>query len=98
MHFRHTRSDATNDTVINVAITSPQGFVKKGTGTLTLTAANSYSNSVQVDAGTLFPLNAAAISTGNRAVIFNGGGVRVVAGGPALTYSNQVLNTMTIIS
>jgi autotransporter-associated beta strand protein len=90
--------DPTNDAMINPVVTSLQGLVKKGQGTLTLGAANSFSNSVQIDEGILFPLNAGSISTGNRAVIFNGGGVRVALGGPTLTFTNQVLTTATIIS
>lgn len=90
--------DATNDVKITAAITSLQGFVKKGLGTLTLGAANTFSNSVQLNEGVVFPMNASSISTGNRAVVFNGGGVRVALGLPAFTFTNQVVTTATIIS
>ncbi len=91
-------SDATNDARINSAIISGQGFVKKGAGTLTLGAASTLGGSVQLDEGLVHPLNAASISTGNRAVLFNGGGVRVALGLPTFTFTNQVVTTATIIS
>jgi len=94
----NTWSDPTNDVQISSRIISGQGFVKKGTGTLTLMVSNVLGDSVRIDEGILFPMNAGAISTGNRAVIFNGGGVRVYNGGPALGFTNQIQTSGTIIS
>ncbi|MCS7337649.1 MAG: autotransporter-associated beta strand repeat-containing protein, partial [Verrucomicrobiae bacterium] len=89
----NTLSDPTNDVQILSRIIAAQGFVKKGTGTLTLTASNFFGSSVRLEEGEVFPVHANAISTGNRAVIFSGGAVRVVGGGPALGFTNQIVGT-----
>lgn len=78
-------TDPLNDTVISAAISSEQGFVKRGANTLNLTAANTFGAPVQLEEGAVAVGNAAALGGGNREVIFNGGGVRMVAG---ITYAN----------
>ncbi len=98
VHPISTWSDPTNDVQISSRIVSGQGFVKKGAGTLTLMASNILGSSVRIDEGLLYPMNAGAISTGNRAVIFNGGGVRVYNGGPALGFTNQIQTSGTVVS
>lgn len=90
--------DRTNDVRIESRIISGQGFIKKGAGTLTLVASNYYGGSVRIDEGAICPANAYAMSTGNRAVIFNGGAIRVYNGCPALSFTNLIQGAGTIIS
>ncbi len=79
-------TDPLNDVRITAVVSSGQGFVKKGTNTLNLTAANSFGAPVQLDEGAIAVGNTAALGANNSEVIFNGGGVRMVAG---VTYANS---------
>jgi autotransporter-associated beta strand protein len=90
--------DATNDVVVGSILTSSQGFVKKGPGTLTLMGANSFGASVRLDEGIVAIGNAAALGSGNRGVVYNGGGVQVWGGGPAFANTNIVQTTGSMIS
>jgi len=91
-------ADSTNDAAINSVITSPQGFIKNGPGTLTLRGANVLGSPAQLDEGIVGIGNASALGTGNLAVNFNGGGVRVWAGAPTYANTNNILTTGIIIS
>jgi fibronectin-binding autotransporter adhesin len=90
--------DATNDVIINSVITSPQGFIKNGPGTVTLNGANVLGASAQLNEGIVAIGNASALGSGNRPVNFSGGGVRVWLGGPTYANTNNVLTTCTVIS
>ena len=90
--------DATNDVVLASILSSPLGFVKKGPGTLTLMGANVLGASVQLDEGIVAIGNASALGSGNRAVVYNGGGVQVWGGGPAFGNTNLIQTTGSLIS
>ncbi|MFO1488374.1 MAG: autotransporter-associated beta strand repeat-containing protein [Verrucomicrobiota bacterium] len=90
--------DATNDVIISSVITSPQGFVKNGPGTVTLNGANVLGSSAQINEGIVAIGNASALGSGNRPVNFNGGGVRFWTGGPTYANTNIVVTTATLIS
>jgi autotransporter-associated beta strand protein len=85
-------TDGTNDAKITAVVSSEQGFVKKGTNTLYLGAANIFNAPVQLEDGLVAVGNAAALGTNNREVVFNGGGVGVVSG---VNYgnTNNVIST-----
>ncbi len=90
--------DSTNDAIISLVLSGSQGFVKKGAGTLTLTGANTFTSSVQLDEGIVAIGNASALGSGNRAVNYNGGGIRVWNGGPTFANTNNVMTSASIVS
>lgn len=83
-----------NDARITAVLNSDQGFIKRGTNTLVLTAANTFGASVQVEEGLVGLGNAAAL--GNKTVIMNGGGVGIVSGAYANT--NNVISTGSLVN
>lgn len=90
--------DATNDIIINSAITAPQGLIKNGPGTLTLNSANVVSNSVQLNEGIVAMGSGLGLGASNRVpVTFNGGGIRLW-GASAYAYTNTVATSCTVIS
>jgi autotransporter-associated beta strand protein len=89
--------DATNDARVGVVLTGGQGFIKKGSGTLTLMSANTV-GPVRLDEGTVGFASAGALGAGNQAVTFNGGGLRFWNGGPTYANTNIVSTTGFIIS
>jgi autotransporter-associated beta strand protein len=90
-------ADATNDARVGVVLTGGQGFIKKGSGTLTLTGANTMGQ-VRLDEGIVAVGNATALGAGNQPVNYNGGGVRFWNGGPNFVNTNIILTSATIIS
>lgn len=84
-----------NDARITASISSEQGFIKKGTNTLTLTAVNNFPTPVQVEQGLVAVGNVSALGTNNQTVVLNGGGVAVTAG-VAYGNTNNVTGTGTL--
>jgi fibronectin-binding autotransporter adhesin len=89
-------ADATNDVRVNLVLAG-QGFIKKGTGTLTLNGANTM-GPVRIDEGIIGIGNGTSLGGANQTVTYNGGGIRVWNGGPAFNNTNNVLTSGTIIS
>ena len=83
-----------NDATIRAVINSDQGFIKRGTNTLNLTAANTFGASVQVEGGLVGLGNAAAL--GSKTVVMNGGGVGIVSG--AYGNTNNVISTGSLVN
>ena len=69
-------------------------LTKVGTGTLALTAANTYSGGTALNAGTLLVSNSAALGTG--AMTFNGGGLQAGADGLMLANAAVLARNGTI--
>ncbi|MFM2083142.1 MAG: hypothetical protein RL380_1833, partial [Verrucomicrobiota bacterium] len=96
----------TNDVVITSILAGSQGFVKRGTGTLTVEAVNTLTGPVQIDEGVIKFGNATAFGpVATSKIIFNGGALRLGTNAfavptiaPAMNYSNIVLTTGTIIA
>ena len=96
---------AATDAVLSgvLSSTGTGGFAKDGGGTLSLTAANTFTGGVTVNSGVLLVNNAAAIDAGN-ALIMNGGTLRLngnnqtVAGltGVGGTVENGVAGQVTL--
>jgi autotransporter-associated beta strand protein len=92
-----TSSDPTNDAQVSSILTGGQGFIKKGSGTLTLQGANTMGQ-VRLDEGIVAVGNASALGAGGQPVNYNGGGVRFWNGGPNFVNTNIILTSATIIS
>ncbi|MFM2295988.1 MAG: hypothetical protein RLZZ350_2401, partial [Verrucomicrobiota bacterium] len=83
-------SALTLDARIESVLAGTQGFVKKGGGAVLLSGANTMS-SCQLDDGLVIVSNTAAL--GSQEVVYNGGAVGVVSGGPNFANTNRVLTT-----
>lgn len=55
-------------------------LIKTGTGTLTLTGANSYSGATRIDAGTVAAADSAALGAGSNRIVFDGGSLQLPGG------------------
>ena len=70
---------ANGQATINAVISGTNGFTKAGAGPLLLTAANTFSNNVNIAAGTLNINSDAALGAVTNVITFNGGTLQVPA-------------------
>ena len=83
----------TGNTLISGVVSGAGGFIKDGSGTLTLTGANTYVNSTFVDGGTLLVNNTSGSGTGPNPVEVSGsgstlGGTGTIGGNVLLVNAN----------
>jgi fibronectin-binding autotransporter adhesin len=90
--------DATKMTTISAVITG-QSLKKTGTGTLSLTAANTMAGTNELNNGVLLWGNATALGGISNALAFTGGAIQFGVGAPALNQTNMVvISSATIIA
>jgi autotransporter-associated beta strand protein len=92
-----------SDTTVLGAIVDPGNFVKAGTGTLTLSGADTYSGTTTVSAGTLQAGSATGLSPGsaytvNGTLALNGfsGSIASLAGSGTVQNANATAATLTV--
>ena len=92
------QADATNDLLVSVILAGTQGFVKKGTGTMTILTNATITGAIRLDEGLIALGTTNGMLGANKEVQFNGGGLRVGLYGAGTTaYTNRVLTTGIIL-
>lgn len=92
--------DSSNDVRILTPIVTSQGLIKRGAGTMTLTATNQLGSNVVLEEGLVLPYSRGALNTisSPQTVIYQGGGIRVISGGPTLNFRNRIVGCGWIVS